>query len=138
MDGALGEARYTSIGEKSWPVASIEREMAGRDIYKLLQERAMKKSDEWLATKREENRIDQAARSEALRRGQRWQRAQPSTVLVDAAEPQSLRKNRIVSAEALAAVVQGAAREDVLSRLGEPSSRFAIAGDEGVRESFTY
>ena len=138
MDGVLGEAKYTAVGEKSWPVASIEREMAGRDIYKLMQERAVKKSDEWLATKREENRIDQAARSEALRRGMRSRSAQPSMVVVDAAEPQSPRKKTIVSADALAAVAQGATREDVLNRLGEPSSRYAIAGDEGFRESFTY
>jgi hypothetical protein len=145
MDGVLGEAKYTAVGEKSWPVASIEREMAGRDIYKLLQERAMKKSEEWLATKREQNRIDQAARSESLRNGMRpgssgyrSRVAQPSTVLVDAAEPQPPRKKTIVSAEALAAVADGATREDVLSKLGEPSSRFSIAGDEGVRESFTY
>jgi hypothetical protein len=145
MDGVLGEAKYTAVGEKSWPVASIEREMAGRDIYKLLQERAMKKSEEWLATKREENRIDQAARSEALRNGMRpassgyrSRVAQPGTVVVDAAEPQSPPKKTIVSAEALAAVVQGTTREDVLSKLGEPSSRFAIAGDEGFREKFTY
>jgi len=145
MDGVLGEAKYTAVGEKNWPVASIEREMAGRDIYKLLQERAMKKSDEWLATKREENRIDHAARSEALRRGMRpasssyrsWG-AQPSTVVVDAAEPQSPRKKTIVSADALAAVTSGTTRENVLNKLGEPSSRFAIAGDEGFRESFTY
>jgi hypothetical protein len=145
MDGVLGEAKYSAIGEKSWPVASIERELAGRDIYKLLQERAVQKSDEWLATKREENRIDQAARSEALRRGLRpassgyrsWG-AQPSTVVVGAAEPASPRKKTIISAKALSSVMPGTTREDVLSKLGDPSSRFAIAGDEGVRESFTY
>lgn len=138
MDGVLGEAKYTAVGEKSWPVASIERELAGRDIYKLLQERAMRKSDEWLATKREENRIEQAARSDALRRGMRYRSAQPSTVVVDAAEPQAPPKRTIVSAEALAAVTPGSTRDNLLNKLGEPSSRFAIAGDEGLRESFTY
>ena len=29
-------------------------------------------------------------------------------------------------------------REEVLSQLGEPSSRFSIAGDDGVRETFSY
>ena len=148
-DGVLGEARYYAVGEKSWPVASIERELNGRDIYKLLQERATRRSGEWLAKKTEENRIDQAARSEALRRGIRpassmSRGVQPGVVAVEsvsvprAAEPESFPKKRIVSAEALAAVAPGTTREDVLNRLGEPSSRYAISGDEGFRESFTY
>ncbi|MDP8982733.1 MAG: hypothetical protein M3O35_19320 [Acidobacteriota bacterium] len=131
MDGGLGEAKYTAVGEKSWPVASIDRELAGRDIYKLLQERAVQKSDAWLANK-------QATRREAPLRGSLYRHSQPSTVMVDAAEPAAPRKKTIVSSEAVAAVMHGATREDVLSRLGEPSSRFSIAGDEGVRESFTY
>ncbi|HYL72737.1 MAG TPA: hypothetical protein VEU96_00950 [Bryobacteraceae bacterium] len=151
MDGELGEATYHAIGEKTWPVASIEREVNGRDIYKLLQERATNRSEEWLAKKREENRIDQKARSEELRRGirqssssYRSRGAQPSMVAVEsvpvprAKEPEVPQKKRIVSAEALSAVTPGTTREDLLSRLGEPSSRFAITGDEGVRESFTY
>ena len=59
-------------------------------------------------------------------------------MLVDTAEPQSPPKKTIVSAEALASVAQGTTREDLFSKLGEPSSRFAIAGDEGFREKFTY
>lgn len=150
-DGVLGEAKYYAIGEKSWPVASIERELNGRDIYKMLQERAGKRSEEWLAKKKEESRIEQAARSEALRRGirppsfsSRSRSVQPSVVAVEsvnvprAAEPEAPAKKRIISAEVLTAVATGTTREDLLSRLGEPSSRFAIAGDEGVRESFTY
>jgi hypothetical protein len=150
-DGVLGEANYRAVGEKSWPVASIEREMNGRDIFTLLQERAGKRSAEWLARKREESRIDQAARSEELRRGVRQSTSsyrsrdvQPSTVAVEsvpiprAAEPEVPQKKRIVSAEALTAIAPGATREELLNRLGEPSSRFAITSDEGVRESFTY
>ncbi len=30
--GVLGEAKYTAVGEKSWPVASVDRDLAGRDI----------------------------------------------------------------------------------------------------------
>lgn len=59
-------------------------------------------------------------------------------MVVDAAEPAAQRKKTIVSSEAMASVIEGATRGDVLNRLGEPSSRFSIAGDEGVRESFTY
>jgi outer membrane protein assembly factor BamE (lipoprotein component of BamABCDE complex) len=150
-DGVLGEAKYYAVGEKSWPVASIERELNGRDIYKLLQERATKRSQEWLAQKMEENRIDQAARSEALRRGARpagsypsSRGMQPSMITVEsanvprAAETEAPAKKRIVSTDALAAVTLGATRDDVLKRLGEPNSRFTITGDEGVREAFTY
>jgi len=151
MDGVLGEAKYYAIGEKSWSVASIERELNGRSIYKLLQERATKRSVEWLAKKTEENRIDQAARSEALRKGirppncgPRFRSAQPSVVTVEAvnvsppADTKAPAKKRIISAQALAAVELGTSRADVLSRLGEPSNRFSITSDEGVRESFTY
>lgn len=68
-DGVLGEAEYYSIGEKRRQVTSIERELNGRDIFKLLQERATKRSEAWLAQKREESRVDQAARSEAAAPG---------------------------------------------------------------------
>jgi hypothetical protein len=150
-DGVLGEAKYTAIGEKSWPVASIERELNGRSIFTLMQERAGKRSQEWLAKKTEENRIDQAARSDALRRSiapagsiSRPGIVQPRVVTVDSvdtappAEPQPPSKKQIVSAAALAAVVPGATRQDVLSRLGEPAFRSTITGDEGTRESLTY
>jgi outer membrane protein assembly factor BamE (lipoprotein component of BamABCDE complex) len=150
-DGVLGEAKYFAVGEKSWPVASIERELNGRDIFKLLQERAGKRSEEWLAKKSEENRIDQAARGEALRRGirpaspgSRFRGTQPSVVEVElanaqrATEPEPPVTKRLVPAGALAKVAPGTSREEVLSRMGEPSSRSAITGDDGVRESFTY
>jgi hypothetical protein len=144
-DGVLGDAKYYAVGEKSWMVASIERELNGRDMFKLLQERATKRSDAWLAKKMEESRSEQAARSEALRRGirssssgSRSRTAQPSMVTLAPAAPAPQAAKRIVSADALAAIAVGATRSDVLSRLGEPSNQFAIAGDEGTRESFTY
>jgi hypothetical protein len=149
-DGVLGEAKYTTIGEKSWSVASIEQELNGRDIYKLLQERATQRSAEWLAKKRQENGLDQAARSDALRRGVRPsstvsapRRPQPSAAAVDSANPPPPipdlpAPKRTIQADALAAVSPGITREDLLSRLGEPSTRSSITSDEGVRESFTY
>jgi hypothetical protein len=145
-DGVLGEAKCYAVGEKSWPVASVERELNGRDIFKLLQERAGKRSNEWLAKKTEENRIDQAARSgiRPASTGARFRGAQPSVVEVElanaqrAAEPEPPVTKRLVPAGALAAVAPGTTREEVFSRLGEPSSRSAITGDDGVRESFTY
>ncbi len=65
---------------------------------------------------------------------------QPSMVTVEPAlpGPQAPAKKTIVSAEALAAVTTGASRQDVLSRLGEPSSRYSIDSGDGVRECLTY
>ena len=146
----LGDAEYYTIGEKRSPVASIERELNGRNIYKLLQERASKRSDEWLAKKTEENRIDQAARSESLRRGIRpagGYRAggmQPSVVTVAPVagtaevKQQAPVQKRTFPAEALTAIAMGSTRDDLLSRLGEPTSRHAVTDDDGARESFAY
>lgn len=53
-----------------------------------------------------------------------------------AAERAAPARKRIVPADLLASVAPGTTREDLLSRLGEPSSRYSITGDEGVRESF--
>jgi hypothetical protein len=39
-DGVLGEATYDAAGKKSWPVASMERELNGRGIDDALRERA--------------------------------------------------------------------------------------------------
>jgi outer membrane protein assembly factor BamE (lipoprotein component of BamABCDE complex) len=147
MDGVLGEAKYNAAGEKSWSVASIEREMNGRDIYKLMQERALERSKERAAATRAENLAESAARNEALRQGHRpgssrLRGAQPNVVTVGSvpvphADPQPAPK-RIVPAATLAAIAVGATRDDVLTQLGEPNARFAITGDEGTRESFTY
>jgi len=116
-DGGLGEATYNSIGGKTWSVASIEQELAGRSIYALLAERA----------------------SNREARGQRL-RPQPTSVSVEpvSAAISPPKEKRIVPAKAFDAVVPGMTREEVFSQLGEPSSRFSIAGDDGVRETFTY
>ncbi len=149
-DGVLGEATYFDIGEKRRPVESIQRELNGRQLYELMQERAAKRSQEWLAERTEENRIYQAGRSEALRRSSqaasarlRSRSAAPSMVTVapvgvPRAADEPAPEKRIVPAAAFASVTPGATRKEVLERLGEPNSRFAIAGDDGLRESFTY
>jgi hypothetical protein len=115
-DAGLGEAQYQAVGQKSRPVASIERELNGQSIYKLLQERAS-------------SRVAGPHRT-----------AQSNMVTVDpvAAAPEEQTPKRVVPAQALASVTEGASREDVLSRLGEPGARYAITDDEGTRESFTY
>jgi hypothetical protein len=134
-EGVLGEATYEPVHGKSWPVASIESELAGRSIYKLLAERAGKRSEEEQAKKMEEFRNEHQIRASGSRSPVR-----PSMVTVEPATPgpQTPAKKTIVSVDALAAVSAGATRENVLSRLGEPSSRYSIDSGDGVRESFTY
>jgi len=125
-EGILGEAKYDTLGQKSRPVASVERDLAGRNVFQLLAARA-----------------NQANRNATPRNGAPPAVAQPRIVTVEAdvartSRPQAPAPKRIVSEEALASVAPGATRSDVLAKLGEPSGRSAITGDEGVRETFTY
>jgi outer membrane protein assembly factor BamE (lipoprotein component of BamABCDE complex) len=129
-EDGLGEANYNYIGEKSQPVASVASELGGRDIYKIMADRAWKRVQE-----------QDAVRLSSFRAAHSRRGAQPSVVTVDpvpvaAADPAP--QKRIVSAEAFAGVAVGATRQDVLSRLGEPNSRYAITDDEGTHESLTY
>jgi hypothetical protein len=129
QDG-LGEASYSDMGEKSRPVASVANDLNGRDIYKLLAERATKRSQEQFANKLS------SMRQAGSRRG-----VQPSVVTMSAvplAPADPAPQKRIVPADAYATLAVGAARQDVLSRLGEPSSRYAITDDQGTHESFSY
>ncbi len=128
-DGVLGEAKYVDIGEKSRPVASIEAELNGRNIYQLLAERARQKS-----YRQSPRAVSNYPSSGARRRGQ------PNVVALVAtsADPTPPVAKRILPAEAYQAVRIGASREDVLRQLGEPNSRYAIADDQGTHESFTY
>lgn len=129
QDG-LGEAKYEYLHEKSQPVASVASDLGGRDLYKLMADLAWKRNQEQQAIKMSEFRAAHGGRG-----------THPSIVTTDpvpVAPADPAPPKRIVSAEALAAIAVGATREDVLSRLGEPSSRFAITDDDGTRESFTY
>ncbi len=127
-DGVLGEAKYCSVGEKCASVPAIESEMNGQDIYKLLQQRATR-------------RLAESHPSPLRRPGLR---AQPGVIQVDpvpiprATETAASAPKRLVPADALATIVPGTTRDEVLSKLGDPSSRYAISDDEGTRESFTY
>jgi len=142
-DAGLGEAKYDVAGSKSWSVASVERDLAGQDIYKLLQQRATAKVNEDDQRRMEQFRAGHSSHAEPTpsvvhRAGAP---GQPSVVTVGsspipAADPQP--PKRIISAEAFAAVAAGSSRDDVLARLGEPSSRYTISDDVGMKESFTY
>jgi len=144
-DGVLGDAKYETVGEKAQMVASVERDLNGQDLFKLLAERASQRSRERQAQRSSDMRNEQAARMQAFRErarsgssGARYTTAQPSTVLVAPAAPESAAKKRIIPADAFAGITLGATRDDLLNKLGEPNNRFAISGDDGTRESFTY
>jgi len=138
-DGVVGEATYEPLGGKSRPVASIESELAGRSIYKLLADRAWKTSQEEQAKKMEEFRNEHqlrptrlplacAAHLSATQHGHSGTR--PWT-------PDPCQKDHSVTRGAGRSDA-GRKRQDVLDRLGEPSSRYSIDGGDGIRESFTY
>jgi hypothetical protein len=138
-EGVLGEANYEAIGQKSTPVASVAADLNGRNIYKLLQERASKRFDEQHASQAQARAqaqpIPQTVRSAG-------QRARPNDMVlssgVQAPDPQPAAPRRAVPADALTAVSPGNTRKELLSRLGEPRSRYAITDDQGTRESYTY
>jgi hypothetical protein len=125
-EGVLGEANYNVVGEKNWPVASIEHELAGRSIYKLLQERA-------------NNRLDSTRNVPT--RYSRSSTTRPNVVIVEQASssrPTEVAPKRTISSQALATIKPGASRQDVITQLGDPTYRSGIAGEEGSPESLTY
>lgn len=126
-DAGLGQANYDDIGGKSRPVASVASDLGGRDIYKVLADRAWKKNQE---TKLSSNRQASSHRG-----------VHPNVVTVAAVpedQPDPTPPKRIVSRQAYAAIAVGASRQDVLDRLGEPGASYAITDDDGTHESFTY
>ncbi len=125
-EGVLGEAQYQTVGEKSQSVASIERELNGQSIYKLLAARATQSQPQPMS----HPMPVRASRS-----------AHPNMVTVQSVEtslPAEPTPKRLVSAEAFAAIKPGATRQEVVDRLGKPTFGSAISGDEGTRESLTY
>ncbi len=129
-DAGLGEANYDDVGGKPRPVASVASDLGGRDIYKVLADRAWKKNQEQHASKLSANR------QAASHRGVHPNVVTVAAVPVDQADPAP--PKRIVSREAYAAIAVGAKRQDVLDRLGEPGASYAITDDDGTHESFTY
>ena len=137
-DDVLMDANHSNIGQKERRVASITNELGGRDIFKIMSERASQRTREQLAQKMEEQSRDwQASKSASHMPG----RAQPNVVtlsLAPLAPADPVPPKRIIPAESYAAITVGVTREEVLTRLGEPNSRYAIAGNDGTHESLTY
>jgi hypothetical protein len=116
MDGELGQADYDRRGSTQ-PVHSIARELGGRSIYKLRAERAAQKVRQ---ARGSHPTLTVVQTTEALRPAESEPPPAP------------------ITAEALAGVKIGAARDDVLRALGKPASRFAITSVDGVSEDFEY
>ncbi len=138
MGDGLGEAKYNKTGETSRPVASVESDLGGRDIYKLGAERAWKKVQEADEQRKQQFQADHPPPTAPNSRT-----IQPHGNIVPppaAAHltPEAPTAKRIVPSDALAAIVPGATREDVLSKLGDPAFRSTITSDDGTRETFTY
>jgi hypothetical protein len=121
-DGVLGEAKYYAIGERSWPVASIESERNGRSIYSMLADRATKRS--------RGSSAHPVAHSSVI--------AVESPQIAATGEPEQPTPKRAISAEALSTVKGGETRRELIDRLGQPAFRSSIESDEGTRESLTY
>jgi len=142
-EGVLGEAQYEVVGQKSRPVASIERELNGQSIYKLLQARATQRLDQERAVKQEQFRADHALGNRRASNvySPASRTAHPTMVTVESvasSQPTEPAQKRTISAEAFSAIKPGATRQDVVTRLGQPTFGSAISGDEGTRESLTY
>ena len=143
-EDGLGEAKYDVVGGKSRPVASVENDLGGQDIYTLMSKRAWARVQANDQKRMDEFRTNHAAHGQPAPNTVQpsgFSRGRPSVVTVDsspipAADPTP--PKRIVPAEAIASIAIGASRDDVLARLGEPSSRYSISDDSGMRESFTY
>lgn len=129
-EDGLGEAKYEYLHAKSQPVGSVAADLGGRDIYKVMADRASKRIQE-----------HQAEKMSAFRAAHSGHGAQPGMVTrsaVPVAPAQPPPPKHIVSANAVTAITVGTARDDVLNRLGEPSSRYSISDDDGTHETFTY
>jgi hypothetical protein len=121
-EDGLGEATYNELGGKPSPVASVAADLGGRDIYKVMSERATERSRHAYA-----NKIVARQGTHVIT---------TASVPLSPADPAP--PKRVNSVQAYSGIAVGAARADVLAQLGEPNSRYAITDDDGTRESFTY
>jgi hypothetical protein len=120
----LGQAKYDFPRGEDLPVAAIERELNGRSIFSLMAERASQRtSQKWSS-----GRTGGSSRSASTQ----------SIEVLRAAEPSAPPRFSIVTRDALNSIPPGAARADVVQRLGQPTFKSSISDDEGARETYTY
>src|SRR5258706_2955372 len=138
MSGELGEADFDRRA-KTWPVDSVKEELAGRSIYEVMAERATKKNSNSQRTRESQT----APVTSASHLGQSSHSQQGSIIEIspsatDAAPPGPSEPITAITVSALASVKMRMSRDDVLRALGKPSSRFSIAGSDGVTEYLSY
>jgi len=140
MSGVLGEADYDR-GAKTWPVDSVKQELGGRSIYEVMAERATKKVDSSRPTRQSQQHTATPGTS-ASHVGRSSHSQQASIIEVpsaaDGPPPAPPEAVSTITASALASVKIGMPREDVLRSLGKPTSRFSVAGSDGVNEYLSY
>jgi hypothetical protein len=126
----LGEAKYARIGGPlgGVMVASVEQDLGGRTIYKVLQEEANKQ-----VAQRAADRAQLHGRQSYARAG-----ATPAPVMnlapIEAAKPPARR----ITAEVWKKVTTGMTREEVIAQIGEPLSTVKIAGSDPAVETLQY
>lgn len=120
--GELGQAEYNFPNGQKRSVAAIEQELNGRSIFSVMAQRAGQR------TTPTRSASGRPVRTASLQ----------SVEVPRAVEPARPAQLRIVTREAAASIQPGALRGDLLLRLGQPSFRSSISGEDGVRETFTY
>lgn len=157
----LGEARYErpEYGVSGRPVASIEKELAGRSIHKIMADRAWQRSspESYEESKRSEphpatlppgtaERVRAATAARAEARGFTVpRRVQTQVAPVTSAAPVSGSAERApepprrrIAANLVEAVKTGMTRAEVVKNLGEPGGYFRITGSDKAVETLTY
>jgi len=138
MSGELGEADFDRRA-KTWPVDSVREELGGRSIYEVMAERATKKNGNSQRTRESQTTpVTSASHLGPSSHSQQGSIIEISPSATDAAPPVPAEPIAAITVSALARVKMRMSRDDVLRALGKPSSRFSIAGSDGVTEYLSY
>jgi hypothetical protein len=138
MSGELGEADFDRRA-KTWPVDSVKEELGGRSIYEVMAERATKKNSNPQRTQESQTTpVTSASHLGHSSHSQQGSIIEVSPSATDAAPLVPAEPIVAITVSALASVKMRMSRDDVLRALGKPSSRFSVAGSDGVTEYLSY
>ena len=126
LEKELAEARYERPEYTPRMVASIERELNGRSIYRIMEDRVSQKSAE------DYERYSKTGHPTAPA-GRTVADAEAALALSRPTMPV-----RRIAEERLRSVTVGMARDEVVRRLGEPAGSVRVAGAESDVETLTY
>jgi hypothetical protein len=125
MERQLGEARYERPEYSSKTVASIERELNGRSIYRVLEDRVSRQSlEDYERYSKTGHPAKPAGRTVA-----------DVEAAMAAARPAPVQRT---AADRIKEVTAGMARAEVIRRLGEPGGTIRVAGSVPDVETLTY